>query len=145
MRPSRPSPRHASPMRLRFLLILSLLLPPVVLGCGETAAPPANPLKYTEDAKRAYEKALEAYLDKDWEDARTQLSEVKRKYAYSRYARLAELRLADIDFEQEKFATAITAYRAFTHDHRTDESLPYARYRICLSLYNQISDTLLLP
>lgn len=114
------------------------------IACG-TTPPPSNPLKYTEEAKKAYEEALEAFLDRDWEEARTLLNEVRRKYALSKYARLAELRLADIDFEQEKFTTAITSYRSFSKDHRTDESVPYARYRICKALVAQISDTVLLP
>jgi outer membrane protein assembly factor BamD len=102
-------------------------------------------MQYAEDARKAYEKGLESFLDRDFEEARVMMAEVKRKYAYSRYARLAELRLADIDFEQEKFSSAITSYRAFVHDHRTDESVAYARFRICKGLYAQISDTILLP
>lgn len=116
-----------------------------VLGCATAPPPPTNPLQYSEDARRAYEKALEAFMDRDWEEAGVLLNEVKRKYAYSKYARLAELRLADIDFDQEKFATAITAYRSFAHDHAADESVPYARFRIARAIYNQVSDTILLP
>ncbi|MFO0659854.1 MAG: outer membrane protein assembly factor BamD [Polyangiaceae bacterium] len=114
------------------------------MGC-ESTPPPSNPLKYTEEAKKAYDEALEAFLDRDWEEARTLLNEVRRKYSFTKYARLAELRLADIDFEQEKFTSAITSYRTFSKDHRTDESVPYARYRICRALVAQISDTVLLP
>lgn len=109
----------------------------------EPQAPGA--LRYAEDARKAYEKALEAFLDRDWEEARPQLLEVRRKYAYSQYARLAEQRLADIDYEQEKFAAAITSYRAYVTDHPSDEGVPYARFRITKALYAQISDTILLP
>lgn len=125
-------------------LLLCAALAGAVVAC-EPQQQAANPLQYTEDARKAYDKAVEAFLDKDWEAARTLFQEVKRKYAYTRYARLAELRLADIDFEQEKFGPAITEYKAFSHDHRTDESVPYARYRVCKALYAQISDTILLP
>ena len=124
---------------------LPLALAGVVMGCEPAAAPSADPLRYAEDARRAYQIALESFLDRDWEDARVKLQEVKRKYGYSQYARLAELRLADIDFEEEKYASAITSYRAFAHDHKSDDSVSYARFRICRSLYNQISDPLLLP
>ena len=134
-------------MRLGHVVLPLVLLATgaATLGCGAGQTQAVSALKYAEDAKKAYDKALEAFLDKDWEDARVLFAEVKRKYAYSRYARLAELRIADIDYEQEKFASAITAYRAFTHDHRTDESVPYARFRIARGLYQQINDTLLLP
>lgn len=132
---------------MRSLLIaLVLAVAPASLGCAETqSAPPSNPLKYAEDAKKAYDRAVEAFLDKDWEEAKVLFGEVKRKYAYSKWAREAELRLADIEFEQEKYTAAITGYRSFAHDHRTDEGVPYARYRICKALFSQVSDTVLLP
>ena len=126
------------------LVTLCLILVGGAVGCGRNA-PAADPQHYAEDARQAYQSALESFLDRDWEEARVKFQEVKRKYGYSQYARLSELRLADIDFEEEKFASAITSYRAFTHDHRSDDSVPYARFRVCRSLYNQISDPLLLP
>jgi outer membrane protein assembly factor BamD len=135
----------ARPSRLAVLTLLFAVGSVAASGCATAPPPPSNALQYSEDARRAYEKALEAFLDKDWEEAGVLLNEVKRKYAYSKYARLAELRLADIDFEQEKFATAITAYRSFAHDHASDDSVPYARFRIARAIYNQVSDTVLLP
>jgi outer membrane protein assembly factor BamD len=132
-------------MRRLALALVVTALAPAVIGCAETTPSAQSALQYSENAKKAYAKALEAFLDHDWEEARVLMGEVKRKYTYAREARLAELRIADIDYEQEKFASAITAYRTFAHDHRTDESVPYARFRICKSLFSQISDTLLLP
>lgn len=115
------------------------------LACGGPPAQTGGALHYTEDAKRAYDEAMAAFDDKDWETAKALFKEVKRKYGYSRYARLAELRIADADWQAEKTAEAIQEYRSFVHDHRTDEEVPYARYRIVKGLYGQISDTLLLP
>lgn len=126
---------------LPFLAALFLGLP----ACNSPEPQAPNPLRYSEDARKAYEKALEAFLDRDWEEARPLLQEVRRKYAYSQYARMAEQRLADIDYEQEKFSAAITGYRAYVTDHPADEGVPYARFRICKALYAQISDTVLLP
>jgi outer membrane protein assembly factor BamD len=141
-----PPTRHAA-RRLPLLVALVALgaLPAASGGCASTEPVPTNPLRYAEDARKAYRKALEAFFDRDWLDARSLFQEVKRKYPNSRYARLAELRLADIDFEEEKLPSAVTSFRAFAHDHRTDEGVPYARYQVCRALYNQISDTLLLP
>ena len=39
-----------------------------------------------------------AFNNHDWEEAKLLFKDVKKKYGYSRYARLAELRIADIDF-----------------------------------------------
>ena len=82
----------------------------------------------------------------NWIEAQALMREVKRKYSYSKYARLAELRIADADFEQEKFAEAIRGYRQFVHDHRSDvDEVSYARSRIAEAQYAQISESFLLP
>ena len=88
---------------------------------------------------------MHSYENKDWEDARALFGEIKKLFAYSRYARLAELRLADIDFEQDKFSEAITAYREFIQNHKNDPDLEYARYRVSKALFKDIDDTIFLP
>ncbi len=118
-------------------LVLSL---GALAACGGGTAESRGALNYSEDAKRAYDKAMEAFDERDWEKARVYFKEVKKKYSYSRYARLAELRLADTDVNAEKLSEAIQGYRSFVHDHRTDPEVPYARYRICKALFDQISD-----
>ena len=131
-------------LRLAAALFLSAALVPV--GCGGGATENRGALHYTEDAKRAYDKAMIAFEEHDWEEAKTLFKDVKKKYSYSRYARLAELRIADAEYESEKVAEAIQAYRSFVHDHRTDPEVPYARFRICKGLFDQVSDApLLLP
>lgn len=120
------------------------LAPAVLAGCEVQEA--KNPLSYTADAKRSYDAAMVEFDDKNWLDAQALLREVRRKYSYSRYAKLAELRLADIDFEQDKFAEAVRGYRQFVHDHRGDQAeVVYARSRIAEAEYKQISESLLLP
>ncbi|MBM4376857.1 MAG: tetratricopeptide repeat protein [Deltaproteobacteria bacterium] len=102
-------------------------------------------LTYTEDARDAYLEAMEAFRAQTWEEARLQFQEVKRVYGFSAYARLSEVRLADIEFEQGKYSEALSAYRAFVRAHRSDENVDYARYRIAKGSYLEVSDTPLLP
>lgn len=114
------------------------------LGCEKNE--PRTALSYTADAKRAYDQALVDFDAHNWIEAQALLREVKRKYSYSKYARLAELRIADADFEQDKFAEAIRGYRQFVHDHRSDaDEVAYARSRIAEAQYSQISESFLLP
>ena len=81
-----------------------------------------------------------------WIDAQLLFHEVKRKYSYSKYARLAELRIADADFEQEKFSDAIREYKDFIHAHRSeDEEIAYARSRVAESMYAEIPESFLMP
>ncbi|KYF65246.1 outer membrane protein assembly factor BamD [Sorangium cellulosum] len=110
------------------------------LNDGRTAT-----LTYTEDARGAYNEAMAAFQAKDWEDARALFTELKRRFAYSRYARLADLRIADLEFEQGKYPEAISAYRAFIQEHRTDRNVEYAKYRMAKALFLDIDDTVFLP
>ena len=124
----------------------------VVLAAALAAGCEVNPttasaasLTYTEDARLAYEEAMAAFRDKAWEDARALFEEVKKLFPYTRYARLAELRIGDVAFAQEKYAEAIGSYRAFLDDHRSDPNAEYAEYRIAKALYLDIEDTIFLP
>jgi outer membrane protein assembly factor BamD len=131
-------------MRRIFACSLLFALAAAPAGCG-AKKPPQSPLEYSENARRDYDAALEAYFDKDWEEAILLLTEVKRKYGYSRYARLAQLRIADAEYHQEKYAEAIGSYKGFVHDFPNDPEVPYARYKIAKALFAQSSQSLLLP
>jgi outer membrane protein assembly factor BamD len=144
-----PSRRRAT---ARFALAALATLAPItgiafagsmLAGCaGEEAK---SPLSYTEDAKRAYDAAMEEYNAHNWIEAQSLLREVKRKYSYSKYARLAELRIADADYEQEKYSDAIREYKDFIHAHRSDnEDVAYARSRIAESTYAEIPESALI-
>jgi outer membrane protein assembly factor BamD len=130
-------------------LAMGALSPPLALavslaGCDKDSH--ANtPLDYAENAKRDYDAAMEAFDDKNWEGANQMMNEVRRKYGYSRYARLAELRLADANYQQEKFAEATAGYKAFIHDYPNDPEIPFARYQVTLTQYNAVSQSFLLP
>ena len=129
-----------------FALLFGALLGLAATACGGNPEPKTGAsLRYADDAKRAYEEAMAAFEDGDFEVAKELFREVKRRFSYSRYARLAELRMADADWEADKLAEAIAGYRTFVRTHRTDPEVPYARFRIVKGLFNQVSDTLLLP
>jgi outer membrane protein assembly factor BamD len=150
MKPVTVSARSAWGCRLALgagpvVMALGLLGSALSVGCASTEGSAETALDYTDNARREYEVALEAYEDKNWELADELLNEVKRKYAYSRYARLAELRLADGNFQQEKFAEAISGYKEFVHDHPNDPEVPYARYRIAKAEYDSVSQSIMLP
>jgi len=121
------------------------------LGCGLVACGPTEKkygtgvLQHSENARRAYEEAMQAFKDHDWQDATTLFREVRRRFSFSNYAPLAQLRLADIEFEQEKWTESISAYKSFVRENPKHPDLAWARMRIARSYYNQISDAFLLP
>jgi outer membrane protein assembly factor BamD len=73
-----------------------------------------------------YKKAIESFEKlRDW-------------YPFSKYAILAELKIADAHFNLEAYADAIFAYEEFEQLHPRNEAVPYVIYRIARSYFNQI-------
>jgi outer membrane protein assembly factor BamD len=133
----------AQPMR-PLLPALVLLSAAVLPACGGEG--PKTALGYTEDAKRAYDAAMQDFNSHNWIEAQTEMREVKRKYSYSKYARLAELRIADADMAQEKYSDAIREFKDFVHAHRSDtEDVAYARSKIAEATVDEIPESFLLP
>ena len=128
----------------RSMTLLAVLA--VVASACEGEPPPKTGLTYTANAEHAYEAAMKEFNAHNWAESQPLFSEVKRKFSYTKQARLAELRYADADFEQEKYAEALREYKQFIHDHRSDaENVEYARERVAETNYKQISDSFLLP
>jgi outer membrane protein assembly factor BamD len=146
-------PRLARPARLARFAPFAPFALAVALGVGGLGVltgcetPPAKvALSYTADAKRAYERAMEEFDAHNWIEAQTLFRDVKKKYSYSKYARLSDLRLADADFAQEKWTDAIRGYRSFIQVYRSDtEGVSYARSRIAEAQYSEIGDSFLVP
>lgn len=141
-----PSPTAASTAgvllpRIALLCVLAASVP----ACAATSTAPLTAQRYEENARAAYRAAMAEFDDKNWEGAISLFEQVKREYAYSRFARLAELRLADIAVRQEKLPEAVTTYRAFIHDHPNDSGVVYARFQVCKALYEQVGETIMLP
>jgi outer membrane protein assembly factor BamD len=126
------------------LLVAAVALPAALAGCaGDKHADSA--LDYAENAKRDYAEAMEAFDAKNWESTDQLMNEIRRKYGYSRYARLAELRLADAHFQQDKYAEAVAGYKSFVHDYPNDPEVQYARYQVAKAQYESVSQSPLLP
>lgn len=110
----------------------------LALGSAACTPPAKSSVNYTEDARRAYEEAMDEFRARNWIEAQSLFRDVKKNYAYSKYARLAELRIADADFESDRFLEAARGYREFVQNHRSDtEGVAYARARIAEAQYQQ--------
>lgn len=113
-------------------------------SCGGTQH--ARNLSYGDSARELYELALSDYRDENCPEAEPIFRRVRRQYSYSRYAALAELRLADCLMQQDKFVEAIGAYRAFVRYRPSHAEVPYARFRTAEAYYEQMpGDFILSP
>ena len=107
-----------------------------VAGCG--AGQNTRALSYGENARRSYENAHHAYEDRDCLTAQPLFRRIRSEYPYSRYAALAELRIADCSMMQNQYTEAIRAFRAFVRQRPAHPEVPYARFKIAESYFRQV-------
>ncbi|WP_300457843.1 outer membrane protein assembly factor BamD [Desulfobacula sp.] len=118
-------------MKKLFLCVTIVLL---LSGCAlfETSHEmEKNAQELVSDASSAfvagdYKTAVKAYTDlKDW-------------YPFSKYASLAELKIADAHFLLGEYDEALLAYEDFEKMHPKNEAIPYVIYRMGLCWFNQL-------
>jgi outer membrane protein assembly factor BamD len=90
-------------------------------------------VKYESQAEQEYAAGVNALEGRDFPDAQKMLERVRTKYPYSKYGALAELRLADLRYEQGKFIEAADAYQTFVKIHPSSPQVDYAAYRAAMS------------
>ncbi|MEW5851185.1 MAG: outer membrane protein assembly factor BamD [Myxococcota bacterium] len=95
---------------------------------------------YYPTARENFHKGMENYTKEEWEDAAKYFDYVRTKFPHSKYAIMAELRLADAYFGKEKWLDAIDAYKSFVRLHPTHDAVPYATFQIAKSYYRQIPE-----
>ena len=122
------------------LFLRAALVAIVSVACAQAA------VRKDDQPQDYYEEGLENMKKELWPEAAVSFSNLKAKYPYSKYAALADLRLADIKFASEKYLEAIDAYRLFVQYHPTHEDVGYAIFREALSHYKEIyEDWFFLP
>jgi outer membrane protein assembly factor BamD len=111
----------------------------LALACATAPAPDEIP-----SAESYYRRGLEVlegrrvllfFHDVDYARAIELFQEVIDNYPYSDYATLAELKIADVYFEQERFEEAASYYQDFVELHPSHPRISYAIYRrgLCAS------------
>lgn len=115
-------------------------------GCGGKSTTGA--VDYSVSAPKNYDRGMAELAEKDWTAAAKYFSFIKSRFPYSRYAVLAELRLADAEFGAEQQLNAIDDYRAFATLHPTHEMVVngYTSLRIAEAYVDQLpGDMWILP
>lgn len=116
--------------------VLVLAVPALLLAACGASQPEA--LSYGERARRNYENAFDAFENGDCLTADPLFRRIRRESPYSRYAALAELRIADCYSQQNQHVQAIRAYRSFVRSRPAHPEVPYAEFKIAESYFRQI-------
>src|SRR6185503_12792167 len=130
-------------MKRALLLLVLLALAP---ACGGGKG--SGKVDYSVSAQQNYERGLKELEEEDWIAAAKYFSFIKSRFPYSKYAVLAELRLADAEFGAGQYLEAIDSYKLFIKFHPTHDQVVngYAAFRIGEAYYKQLpGDFWLLP
>lgn len=98
--------------------------------------------KSSDTAEGSYAIAEDYEKNERFEEAIKRYTEVKNKFPYSSYATKAELAIADVHFKDEAFAEAQLNYQTFKELHPKHAQIDYVIFRIGLSYYMQLPDSI---
>lgn len=90
------------------------------------------------DAERSLARASEMIDNKDYEDARKILLEVKNRDLTKKYAPLAQLKIAESHTKEEDYELAIAEYKKFLEIYPDHKYASHAQYQIGMSYFVQI-------
>lgn len=110
----------------------------VLAGCSGTEG---GKVSFFKSGKKNYFMGVVALKKENYVDALKYFNFVKQHYDhYDRYYVLADIRIGDCYFYQEKYTEAIEQYRLFLKLQPRDANAPYVRFRVGESYYRQIPD-----
>ncbi|HWN67469.1 MAG TPA: outer membrane protein assembly factor BamD [Haliangium sp.] len=126
-----------STLRTAFLRIAPALCLTLVWACSKA---PSGTAVYSVTAQQNYSKGLTELKEKDWVAAAKYFAFVKARFPYSKYAVLAELRIADAEFGAGHYLQAIDAFKLFIKFHPTHDMVTngYAEFRIGEAYYKML-------
>jgi len=107
-------------------------------GCADVSSNLGGEVTYAKDAQGNYDLGEKSFKSHSWTEADQYFQFTKSKFPYSRFAALAELRVADANFEQDKFVEAIDGYKNFIKDHPSHPKVDYAACQIAKSHFKDL-------
>ncbi len=81
---------------------------------------------------------MENFKDGDYNDALKLFEKLKAMYPFSKYAILAELKIADSYYNLGKYEEAVFAYEEFRELHPQNEAIPYVIYKKGMCYFDRI-------
>lgn len=117
-----------------------------LVGCKGFGGEEVGAPDYATDAEMNLRLGDEARAAKNHADAEKYYEHVRSKFPFLEAAKEAELRLADNDFDRERYLEARDRYQNFVKLHPTHPKVDTAAFRAALTHYKEIpSDFFLLP
>jgi len=127
-------------------MALALLAPVALVGCAGASAHLTGDVSYLGDAEGNFNAGEEEMKGSNYLEAMQYYQYTRNKFPYSRFAALAQLRMADASFQQGKYLEAIDQYKTFVRERPTNPDVDYAAFHVGLANYKDIpSDFFIFP
>ena len=81
---------------------------------------------------------MEAYQEGKYKDAIESFEKIKDWYPFSKYAILAELKIADSHYKLKEYEEAVSAYEQFENLHPLNDAIPYIIFQTGLCYFEQV-------
>jgi len=81
---------------------------------------------------------MDAYRSGNYKESIETFQKLKDWYPFSKYAMLAELKIADAHYKLGQYDEAISAYEEFESLHPLNEATPYTVYKVGLCYFEQV-------
>ncbi len=99
-----------------------------------------DPLSVDRPAEQIFKEATDADKNGEYNKATTLYSEVERQHPYSDYATQAQIRQAEVAYDNLKYDDAIAALDRFVELHPGHPNVDHAYYLKAMCYYEQITD-----
>ncbi len=96
------------------------------------------PVFAQDSAEAAWADAEDSFESGNYIDAINKFSRIKRRFPYSKYAKVSDIRIGDAYFEQDQFPSAVEQFRGFRKLHPNHKLVPYASWRIAEAFYEDL-------
>jgi outer membrane protein assembly factor BamD len=119
-------------MKAKALVVVGFLMLAGIGGCGWFGTKEEKP------APVLAREGIEAFQKGNYRDAIESFETLKDWYPFSKYAILAELKIADAHYHLAEYGEAVFGYEEFENLHPRNEAIPYVIYQIGRCYYDQI-------
>ncbi len=118
---------------MKRILILCLISFFVFSGCSWFSA------KEEKAAQELATEGMHSFKNENYRQAVESFEKLKDWYPFSKFAILAELKIADAHYNLGEYEDAIFAYEEFENLHPNNEAIPYIIYQIGMCYFEQVS------
>lgn len=115
--------------------VLTFFMLVFIVSCASKA--PVRPAE-DFDAEKSFARANKLIDDKDYQESRAILLEIKNRDLSKNFAPLAQLRIADSYIKEGEPELAVAEYRKFLEIYPDHRHASYAQYQIAMTYFNQI-------